>query len=102
MHRSKASSFDHLVGAGEQRGWRVEAKRLRRLEVDSQFELGRLHDRQVGWLFTFENPRVGARPPIGIRNTGSVTHQSASHDVLTKTVARRTACCADSATGRAR
>jgi hypothetical protein len=37
MHRSKqASSFDHLVGASEQRWRHVEAKRLRGLEVDHQ------------------------------------------------------------------
>src|SRR5262245_57580010 len=28
------SLFDHLVGAGEQRRWDVDAERLRRLEVD--------------------------------------------------------------------
>ena len=32
-----------------------EAERLRGLEVDDQFELGRLHDRQIGGLFAFEN-----------------------------------------------
>ena len=31
-------------------GRHVEAECLRRLEIDDQFELGRLHDRQVGGL----------------------------------------------------
>jgi hypothetical protein len=38
------SLFDHLVGAGEQRGWHLEAERVGGLEVDHQLELGRLLD----------------------------------------------------------
>jgi hypothetical protein len=38
-------SFDHLVGAAEQRDWECDAKRLRGLEVDYELELGREQDR---------------------------------------------------------
>jgi hypothetical protein len=42
---------NHLIGAGEKRGWNVDAEIFRRLEIDHQFELGGLHDRKLGWLF---------------------------------------------------
>src|SRR5262249_34042196 len=37
---SRLTSLDHLVGAGEQRCWHIQAERLRGLEVDGQLELG--------------------------------------------------------------
>src|SRR5499426_3745781 len=42
--------FDHLVGTREQRRRHVDLKRPRGRKVDHEFELGRLHDRQVGGL----------------------------------------------------
>jgi hypothetical protein len=42
MHRSSYGClFDHLVGAGEQRGWRIETKRFGSFRVDYQLEFGR-------------------------------------------------------------
>jgi hypothetical protein len=55
MQRSKKHSlFDHLVGAGEQRGRHVETKRLCSLEVDDNIETGRLLDRYFTGLGTLE------------------------------------------------
>src|SRR5215208_5398214 len=49
---SKNPLLDHLVGAAEQRDREGEAMRLRGLD---QLELGRLHDRQVGRLYSLED-----------------------------------------------
>jgi hypothetical protein len=48
--------FDHLVGAPDQRVGNVDAERLAGLQVDDQFDLGCLLDRQVGGFVAFENP----------------------------------------------
>src|SRR5258705_9130322 len=40
-----AHSFDHLVGAGEERRWNFEAERFRGRQVHDQIKSGRLLDR---------------------------------------------------------
>src|SRR5262249_33053183 len=55
VSQQTASSFDHVVCKGEKRGRDREAKRLCSLEVDYQFELGRLLNREIGRLGAFEN-----------------------------------------------
>ena len=55
-NRSKTVAlFDHLVGAGEQRGRRVETKGPRGLEVDGQLVFGRRLHQQVGRFLALEN-----------------------------------------------
>src|SRR5262249_43029887 len=49
------SSFDHLVGAGEQRGGNFEFEGSCGLDIDDELELGRPVDRQVGRLRAFED-----------------------------------------------
>src|SRR6516165_11141080 len=50
LHRTSlrlAHSLDHLVGAGEQSRWDVEAERLRSRQIENELELRRRHDWQV-------------------------------------------------------
>src|SRR5258706_15806464 len=88
MHRNKDTdcntSFDHFVGAGEQRRRHVEAERPGGFEIEHKVEPGRLSDRQVCWLFALENPgRVDAGSAKFVSKAGSVAHETASDDELT-------------------
>jgi len=49
--------LNYFVGGRQQSFRDGEAERLGGLEVDDEFEFGRLQDRQVGGLFTFRAPR---------------------------------------------
>src|ERR1700740_827114 len=62
-----AHSFHHLRGAGEARRGDFKAERLRSLEVDHQFEFGRLQHRQIGGLGALQKAtRVNSRLTVGI------------------------------------
>ena len=53
-------SLGHFVGAREQRCGHFESERLSCLQVDDEFELGRLKDRQIGGLLPLKER---ASPP---------------------------------------
>jgi hypothetical protein len=45
------TSFDHLVGSGEQGRWDTESERIGSFQVYNQLNFRRLLDRQIGGLF---------------------------------------------------
>src|SRR6516162_3575956 len=57
-------SLDHLVGKREQIIGYVQPKRLCRLQVNKQLELGRPQHRQVLGLFTLENAASVTADPL--------------------------------------
>src|SRR5262245_28234574 len=84
------TSFDHLVGGGEQLVRHGEAERLRRLEIDRQLEFHSLLHRQVGWLLPFENaPGVAADKAKRIGDARSIADQPAIIDKLAQVIACR-------------
>src|SRR5439155_26479651 len=50
-----AHSFNHLVGAREQRRRNVKPDRLGRLQVNNELEFGGQLDRNFGWFLALED-----------------------------------------------
>src|SRR5262245_41007814 len=61
-------SFDHLIGAVEQRRWHLQPDRLCRPQIDDELEFVRLLDRDVGGLGA-ELRRLGDVSGVGPGNT---------------------------------
>jgi hypothetical protein len=78
QHGANVPSFDHLIGADEQRWRHGEAERLGHLHVDHEFEFCRLLDRQICGPGAFENlVDVAARVAEQIGYVGAIDDQSA-------------------------
>src|SRR5262245_64190387 len=74
--RLVSSAFDDLVGAGKDCRRNGEAESLRGLEVDEEFEFGRLFDRQIGGLFAFENlVNIGTGTSEDCALVGAIGHE---------------------------
>jgi hypothetical protein len=74
--RTFRHSFDHLVGAGEQRRRNREAQRLGSLEIDHQLVFGRRLHRQIGRLLALEDA-------IDIASGSAVRAESVHRDLRT-------------------
>jgi len=55
LSQQHSCSFDHLVGAGEQRGWHGYAERLGSINIDEQLEFRWLLDRNVRRFRALQN-----------------------------------------------
>ena len=74
-----ASSFDHLVSAGDESPGDGDPEHPGGLLVEDETELGRLNDRQVRGLCTFENAgRVNPGLMIRISDAASPIEPSPS------------------------
>src|SRR5262245_64823083 len=89
LSQQHSCSFDHLVGAGRQCGRHFEAQHLCGAQIDDEFELGWLHDRQVGGMLALENPRsIDADLTISVGKACSITHETTGRDVLAQFIDR--------------
>src|SRR5262249_18499298 len=83
--RTPGASFDHLVGAGEQRGRHFEAEHPCGLSVNDELELAHLLDRQFPRLYTLEDATgIDADDTPRIRDVGPVAHQPAGFGDFTR------------------
>src|SRR5688572_18332077 len=74
-----SSLFDHLVGAGEQCHWNIEAESLSGLEVNIQGNFRRLLDGKLRRTRPFEDAINVARGALPLfEKVGRVRHQSSS------------------------
>ena len=88
-YAAKKHSFDHLVGAGEQRRGDCKAERLGGLEIDGQVEFGRLDNRQVGRFGTPKNaPDVVASLAKRSSKVGPITYEPTGSDILARIIDR--------------
>src|SRR5215475_14368269 len=87
LNEQHSCSFDHLVGAGEQIWWHLDAECAGGRQIDDELELGRLYDRQVLRLRALKDAtHIDADLTIRIPNVGSIAHQPAGFSIVTHVI----------------
>jgi hypothetical protein len=80
----RAASFDHLVGAREQRERNFEAESSCGLEINAERKLSWLFDWQIAWFRTLQNLiDMRRRPPEQVGDARPVGYEAAGpHKVI--------------------
>src|SRR5215216_6920285 len=94
QHRSDSDigrpSFDHLVGAADEREREGDAEGFRCLEVDKQLDFRHLLDGQISRLGALEYASgIDASLTVRLQKTACVTHQPAGSSKVARLVDRR-------------
>ena len=77
LKKVATTSFDYLVGPGQQRGRHGKTERLRGLKIDDEMKQSRLLNREVCGLGTFNDFIDVPSGLLGCRQeSGSVGHQA--------------------------
>ena len=84
LSQQHSCSFDHLVGAAEQRGRQVEPERLARLEIDYQLEFDRKLHRKLAWLLALEDAIIGGFYRINERTPDMVRRSKPGSDFVVR------------------
>ena len=84
------TSLDQFFRLKEHFTWDCEAKLLRSLEIDDQFELGRPFHRQVRWISALEDLiNIGGTSAGQMQTIRAVRHEATCLHKSTPTVNRR-------------
>src|SRR5215467_8715473 len=68
--QQNSALFDHFIGARQQVWRHIETERARRLQIEREFELGRLQDWKLARL---SGPRQGARRRYSITSSAATS-----------------------------